>query len=117
MLNMSVSSRRPPICVLFFHRLDRVVRRDSTFLLESRLYEAPPHLAGHTVEVRFDPADAAEVEIWFEGKLQAAARPVNAVVNGRLPSLKPEAAPAPEATGINFVELLKTRNDNQEPRS
>jgi transposase InsO family protein len=102
---------------LFFHRLDRVVRRDSTFLLESRLYEAPPHLAGHTVEVRFDPADAAEVEIWFEGKLQAAARPVNAVVNGRLPSLKPEAAPAPEATGINFVELLKTRNDEQEPRS
>jgi len=37
---------------LFFHRLDRVVRRDSTFLLHNRLYEAPPHLAGHTVEVR-----------------------------------------------------------------
>src|SRR5439155_241841 len=53
---------------LFFHRLDRVVRRDSTFLLHNRLYEAPPHLAGHTVEVRFDPLDAAEVEIWFQGK-------------------------------------------------
>jgi transposase InsO family protein len=102
---------------LFFHRLDRVVRRDSTFLLQSRLFEAPPHLAGRTVEVRFDPADAAEVEIWFEGKLQAAARPVNAVVNGRLPSVRPGAAPAAEPTGINFVELLKTRNDEQEPQS
>ncbi len=102
---------------LFFHRLDRVVRRDSTFLLESRLYEAPPHLAGHTVEVRFDPADAAEVEIWFQGQLQGAARPVNAVVNGRLPSLKPAAAPVVQPTGINFVELLKNKNDNQEPRS
>src|SRR2546423_4402749 len=39
---------------LFFHRLDRVVRRDSTFLLHNRLYEAPPHLAGQRVEVRFD---------------------------------------------------------------
>lgn len=102
---------------LFFHRLDRVVRRDSTFLLESRLYEAPPHLAGHTVEVRFDPADAAEVEIWFQGQLQTAARPVNAVVNGLLPSVKAATAPAPEPTGINFVELLKSRNDDQETQS
>ena len=102
---------------LFLHRLDRVVRRDSTFLLESRLYEAPPHLAGHTVEVRFDPADAAEVEIWFQGQLQTAARPVNAVVNGLLPSVKTAAAPAPESTGINFVELLKSRHDDQEPQS
>ncbi|MGA2118772.1 MAG: Mu transposase C-terminal domain-containing protein [Bryobacteraceae bacterium] len=53
---------------LFFHRLDRLVRCDSTFLLHNRLYEAPPHLAGHTVEVRFDPLDTAEVEVWFQGK-------------------------------------------------
>jgi transposase InsO family protein len=102
---------------LFFHRLDRVVRRDSTFLLHNRLYEAPPDLAGHTVEVRFDPVDAAQVEIWFQGQLQSTARPVDAVVNGRLPSVKPEAAPAPEPTGINFVELLKSRNDEREPNS
>src|SRR5262249_12414653 len=31
---------------LFFHRLDRLVRRDCTFLLHNRFYEAPPHLAG-----------------------------------------------------------------------
>jgi hypothetical protein len=60
---------------LFFHRLDRLVRRDSTFLLNKLLYEAPPHLAGHTVEVRFDPLDTAQVEIWFQGKLEATARP------------------------------------------
>src|SRR5437899_5612176 len=70
---------------LFFHRLDRVVRRDSTFLLHNRLYEAPPHLAGHTVEVRFDPLDAAQVEIWFTGKPEGVARLVDAVVNGLLP--------------------------------
>jgi len=93
---------------LFFHRLDRLVRRDSTFLLRGRLYEAPPHLAGHTVEIRFDPLDPAEVEVWWQSQFQAAARLLDAVVNGRLPSPKPagpEGAP-PTPTGINFVELV-----------
>ena len=103
---------------LFFHRLDRVVRRDSTFLLHNRLYEAPPHLAGHTVEVRFDPVNAAEVEIWFQGQLQTTARPVDAIVNGLLPSAKPAAPLLPKPTGINFIELLKnkaeTDKDQQE---
>ena len=105
---------------LFFHRLDRLVRRDSTFLLRSRFYEAPSHLAGHTVEVRFDQVDVGVVEVWFEGKLQAAARPLDAVVNGQLPSAKP-AAPGhplgpPEPTGINFVELVheNKQEDNEE---
>ena len=97
---------------MFFHRLDRLVRRDSTFLLHNRLYEAPPHLAGHTVEVRFDPLDPAPVEIWFEGKLQHTAVPVDPVVNGRLPSAKRKDPAEPEATGINYVELLKRKKDD-----
>jgi putative transposase len=97
---------------LFFHRLDRLVRKDSTFLLHNRLYEAPPHLAGHTIEVRFDPLDSALVEIWFQGKQEATARPVDPVVNGQLPSVKPAASPEPEPTGINFVELLKQKHDD-----
>jgi putative transposase len=99
---------------LFFHRLDRLVRRDSTFLLRNRLYEAPPHLAGHTVEVRFDPLDADEVEVWFQGQLQVVARPLDPVFNGRLPSAKPTAAPPPEPTGINFVELVHENKDDEE---
>jgi putative transposase len=103
---------------LFFHRLDRLVRRDSTFLLHNRLYEAPPHLAGHTIEVRFDPLDTALVEIWFQGQFHATARPVDPVVNGQLPLLPPTALPGPAPTGINFVELLLQKNedgkDNQE---
>ena len=99
---------------LFLHRLDRLVRRDSTFLLHNRLYEAPPPLAGHIVEVRFDPLDAAPVEIWFQGQLQAPARPLDPVVNGRLPFAKPAAGPvALEPTGINFVELLKAQNNDE----
>ena len=59
---------------LFFHRLDRLVRRDSTFLLRNRFFEAPPELAGKRIEVRFDPLDLAQVEIYRDGKPEGAAR-------------------------------------------
>jgi transposase InsO family protein len=99
---------------LFFYRLDRLVRRDCTFLLHSRFYEAPPHLSGETIEVRFDPLDAAEVEIYFQGQAQGAARLVDPVINAQLPSPKRPAQAEPEPTGINFVELLQRKKDEQE---
>lgn len=91
---------------LFWHRLDRLVRRDSTFLLRHQLYEAPAHLAGQTVEVRFDPLDTAEVEVWFQGQRQATARPLDAVLNGRLPTAPTPPGHRAGPTGINFVDLL-----------
>jgi putative transposase len=97
---------------LFLHRRDRLVRRDSTFLLHQRLYEAPSHLVGHTVEVRFDPLDPVQVEIWFQGQLQKMALPVDPVVNGQLPPVKRAEAAKPEPTGINFVELLQRKKDD-----
>ncbi len=95
---------------LFFHRLNRLVRRDCTFLLANRFYEAPPHLAGETVEVRFDPLDTATVEIYFQGEPQGVGRLVDPVVNAQVPSAKPSKAPEPQPTGINFVELLRKKN-------
>ena len=98
---------------LFFHRLDRVVRRDSTFLLQNRFYEAPPDLAGETIEVRFDPLDPASVEIYFQGQAHGTARLVDPVVNAQVPSAKPSPAARPEPTGINFVELLKKKQEEE----
>jgi len=99
---------------LFFYRLNRLVRRDCTFLLHNQYYEAPPHLTGETVEVRFDPLDAAEVELHFQGKPQGTARLVDPVINARLPAVKRPTAAQPEPTGINFVELLQRKKEEQE---
>ena len=68
---------------LFFHRVDRLVRRDSTFLLRNRFFEAPPQLAGKRIEVRFDPLDLTQMDLYFDGKPEGTARLVDAVVNGR----------------------------------
>jgi transposase InsO family protein len=75
---------------VFFHRVDRLVRRDATFLLQNRFFEAPPHLAGKRIEVRFDPLDPVHLEIYCEGQSQGVARMVDAVVNGQLPARKQE---------------------------
>jgi transposase InsO family protein len=91
---------------LFFHRLNRVVRRDCTFLLHNRLYEVPPHLVGQTIEARFDPLDTAIVEIYFQGQPQGDARLVDPVANCQLPPVRPPKTAEPEPTGINYVELL-----------
>ena len=99
---------------LFLHRLDRVVRRDCTFLLHSHYYEAPPHLVGETIEGRFDPLDPALVEIYFQGQMQGVARLVDPVVNAQLPSTKSSKAQA-VPTGINFVDLLIKKKDAEEP--
>src|SRR5579864_3892 len=100
---------------LFFHRLDRVVRRDCTFQLHNCFYEAPPHLAGETIEARFDPLDPAVVEIYFQGKPEGTARLVDPVVNGQLPSAKPSQAAESQPTGNNFVDLLIKKKDEEEP--
>jgi transposase InsO family protein len=100
---------------LFFYRLNRLVRRDSTFRLRGQFYEASPSLEGETIEVRCDPLDLSKGEIYFQNKAQAMARPIDAVINPQLPSLKPVPAPPPATTGINFVELLEKKHHQAEP--
>jgi hypothetical protein len=75
---------------LFFHRVHRLVRRDSTFLLHGCFFEAPPQLAGKRIEVRFDPLERNQLEIYCEGQSYGTARLVDAVMNAQLPSTKRE---------------------------
>ena len=97
---------------LFFYRLDRLVRRDSTFLLQKRFYEAPAHLAGQKVEVRFDPLDPSQADVFLGGVFQGEARLADPVANGLWIAAKSEPAPAPEPTGINYVELLHMKRED-----
>ena len=95
--------RQPPPSTdlrrLFFYRLNRVLRHDSTFKLRGQFYEAPSSLEGETVEVRFDPLDPAEVEIYFHKEAQGLARPVDATDNAQMTSLNSVSVPVPQPTG------------------
>jgi putative transposase len=100
---------------LFFYRVLRTVRRDSTFLLQNRFYEAPPHLAGQRIEARFDPLDAGVVDIYVDDHAEGQARHVDPVVNAGLPRPKAEPMEPQSPTGINYVELIaKPPQDKEE---
>ena len=96
---------------LFFYRVIRTVRRDSTFLLQNRFYEAPAHLAGQRIEARFDPLDAGVVDIFVDDRPEGQARLVDPVVNAGLPRAKSQPPESPQSTGINYVELIARQGD------
>ena len=68
---------------LFLSRTQRRVRLDATFSIEAKLWEAPVHLRGQLIEVRFNPFDWKRVEIWFGGKYVAPARLCDKQLNSK----------------------------------
>jgi hypothetical protein len=68
---------------LFLSRAERRVRLDATFSLEGQLWEAPVHLRGQLIQVRFNPFDWKRVEIWFTGQYVASARRCDKQLNSK----------------------------------
>ena len=61
---------------LFYKRIERRVRKDATISVDSCLWEAPTHLRGVKVQVRYDPFISNKaLEIYLGGKCVATARP------------------------------------------
>jgi putative transposase len=52
----------------FLWREQRKVRRDATLALQGNSYQVDRHLAGRTVELRFDPFDLSQVELFLDGR-------------------------------------------------
>lgn len=51
----------------FLWREKRQVRKDATISLQGNRYQVEPHLAGRTIELRFDPFDLAHIELYLDG--------------------------------------------------
>ena len=51
----------------FVWRGTRKVRRDGRIELQGNTYQVPAHLAGRKIELRFDPFDLSNLEIWLDG--------------------------------------------------
>ncbi len=68
---------------LFLCRAQRRVRLDATFSLAGQLWEAPVHLRGQLIQIRFDPFAWRRLEIWWEGKFLAQARRCDKQLNAK----------------------------------
>jgi transposase InsO family protein len=50
----------------FLWREKRKVRKDATLSLQGNRYQVEPHLAGRTIELRFDPFDLSQIELYLD---------------------------------------------------
>jgi putative transposase len=51
----------------FLWREKRKVRKDATLSLQGNRYQVEPQLAGRTIELRFDPFDLSQIELYLDG--------------------------------------------------
>jgi putative transposase len=88
----------------------RTVTKVATVSLHSNTFEVDAALIGSKVDVIFDPFDLTSTEIRFQGRSMGKGIPV---VIGRHshPQARPEAAPPPSPTGIDYLGLITARHD------
>ena len=94
----------------------RTVTKVATVSLHGNVFEVDAALVGSKVDVVFDPFDMTVVEVRFKGRPMGAGIPV---VIGRHshPQARPEAAPAPSPTGIDYLGLVASRHESELARA
>ena len=88
----------------------RTVTKTATVSLFGNTFEVDAALVGARVEVVFDPFDLESVEIRFQGRSMGQGLP-RVIGRHSHPQARPEAAPAPSPTGIDYLGLLADRRD------
>jgi putative transposase len=95
----------------------RVVTKTATVSLHGNTFEVDAALVGHKVEVIFDPFAMDSVEIRFQGRAMGAGVP-HRISRHSHPKARPDtAAPAPPATGIDYLGLVVARHEAELARA
>lgn len=87
----------------------RTVTKTATVSLHANTFEVDAVLVGRRVECVFDPFDLTVIEVRYQGRPMGTGVPL---VIGRHthPKARPEAAPLPATTGIDYLALLAGRH-------
>jgi putative transposase len=88
----------------------RQVTKTGEVRLHGNRFEVDAALVGRRCELIFDPFDLCDIEVRFEGRPMGKAVPVH-IGRKTHPKARPEAAPAPVPTGIDYLSLITARRD------
>jgi len=86
----------------------RVVTKTATVSLHGNAFEVDAALVGRRVELVFDPFDLTDIEVRFENRPMGKAVPMR-IARHVHPKARPEAAPAPLPTGIDYLGMVAAR--------
>ena len=95
----------------FLHRDQRKVSKTATISFQGNRYRGPDYLRGQTIELRYDPCDLSQLELWLHDTFLQMAQ-LDHLVNPTHPDLKPDPLPAPPPaeTGLDYLALLRTEH-------
>jgi putative transposase len=103
----------------FLWREKRKVRRDATLSLQGNRYQVAPAYAGRILELRFDPFDLTQVELYLEGTLVGMA---TVVIQNRQRHLavahlatEPPDPPKPQSS-LDYLAALRAEYHAQQQR-
>jgi transposase InsO family protein len=104
----------------FLWREKRTVRKDATISLQGNRYQVPSHLVGRALELRFDPFDLAEMDLYLDGKELGRAR---VLLQGRsrhlaVQGLDPEPTTAAKANpSVDFLAALRAEQQSAQQQA
>jgi hypothetical protein len=95
----------------FLYRVQRQVTKTGHVHFHGNRYAVPGFLVGQKVELRYDPFDLRDVEVWFNGQCLAQAEPLHMQVSTE-PGVTPDPAPiAAPTTGIDYLAMLRQERE------
>jgi transposase InsO family protein len=92
----------------FLHRAQRHVTKTATISFQGNRYRVPDYLRGQTIELRYDPFDLSQLELWFQDTFLQSVQPDH-LVNPSHPDVEPDPRPVapPADTGLDYLALLR----------
>jgi transposase InsO family protein len=96
----------------FLHRDQRKVAKTATVSFQGNRYRVPDYLRGRTIELRYDPFDLSQLELWFQDTFLQRVQPDH-LVNPIHPDVQPDPSPVPPPanTGLDYLALLRCEHD------
>ena len=95
----------------FLHRDHRKVTKTATFSFHRNRYRVPAYLRGQTVQLRYDPFDLTQIEVWFNDAFLQLAEP-DQIVTTVHPDVTPDPVPASEPdSGLDYLALLRQERE------
>jgi putative transposase len=94
----------------FLWRETRQVRKDGSLELQGNRYQAPKQLAGRKIQLRFDPFDLSNLQIWLDGQFVGDAKVIQQdrqrhLQVERLQSETPQ--PSKPVSSLDYLALLR----------
>lgn len=95
----------------FLHRDTRKVTKTATFPFKRNRYRVPDYLRGQTIQIRYNPFDLTQIEVWLNDAFLQLAEP-DRIVTTVHPDVTPDPVPASEpGSGLDYLALLRQERE------